>query len=169
MSINNKNKRTELKIERLKELFEYDEHSGVFIRKNPIQGQKAGEIAGYRNPSGYQIIGIDYSIYFAHRLAWFYTHGEWPKVHIDHINGNPSDNRISNLRLATVSLNRENMRKPKSDNKCGFLGVRFNKGAYQSTITVKGQEIYLGRYKTPEEAYEVYVTAKREYHEGCTI
>ncbi len=47
-------------------------------------------------------------MYKAHRLAWFYVHGVWPKEQIDHINGDKADNCIANLRLADFSKNQAN-------------------------------------------------------------
>ena len=93
---------------RLKELFSYDESSGIFTRilghKNGI---KAGSVAGctqkHRKP--YLVIRIDRKLYLCHRLAWLYVHGVFPVGVIDHINGDGFDNRIANLRDVTNEQN----------------------------------------------------------------
>lgn len=107
----------------------------------------------------------------AHRLAWAIHSGEWPKFEIDHINCDESDNRITNLRDVTKSVNQQNKRTPRSDNKTGFLGVKksTNSNRFIAQITVLGKVKYLGIFKTPEEAHSVYLTAKRLLHPGCTL
>lgn len=100
------------------------------------------------------------------------VHGAIPDgLEIDHINGDESDNRICNLRLATKSENQQNKRRPRKDNKAGLLGVCWFERAkkWRAQITVNGECKYLGLYVTPEEAHAAYLTAKRELHQGCTI
>ena len=84
---------------------------------------------------------------------------------VDHINGNTLDNRKCNLRICTKSENAKNMKKHK-DNTSGFKGVyphKVNK-TFVAQITVNMKQIYLGSYKTPEEAYAVYCEASKKYH-----
>jgi hypothetical protein len=84
-------------------------------------------------------------------------------VFVDHINGDPSDNRKSNLRVATNSQNLANIKKPKH-NKSGFKGVSFdkerNKWAY--LLTVNGKK-YRGRANTAEEAAKAYDELVKKY------
>ena len=94
---------------------------------------------------------------------------------IDHINGNRTDNRICNLRLASPTLNSENQRNPRKDNKSGFLGVTTHQNnsrgdiVYRVRVQVKYKSVHIGCFKTPEAAHDAYVAAKRRLHEGCTI
>lgn len=104
-----------------------------------------------------------------HRLMWFWVHGVWPPEMIDHINGNTSDNRIENLRAVSNAVNLQNRRKASAVNKLGFLGVHFARGRYRASLGVDGKTMNLGRFKTPEEAQEAYLAAKRRHHEGCTL
>lgn len=87
-------------------------------------------------------------------------------MHVDHINRNPLDCRKSNLRVA---LCRENARNTslRKDNTSGFKGVsKASRWGWQAAIRVDGKRIYLGTFKTPEEAYEVYKKAAKEYHQN---
>lgn len=113
---------------RLHELFKYDGVTGewVWIKKShPKSTTKIGQPAGCLNGDGYVVIGIDGHIYLAHRLAWNYTYGDFPQGEqpfIDHINGNPSDNRIANLKVSSKAENNKNMGIG-SNNKSGIVGV----------------------------------------------
>ena len=95
--------------------------------------------------------------------------GDWPTTDIDHINGDPADNRIVNLRMVSRGHNLQNQRKPHRDGKSGFLGVYLKNGKWQSRIMVGGVSHDLGRFSTPEDASAAYLQAKRKLHPGCTI
>ncbi len=88
--------------DRLRDVLHYSEATGVFTWKKYLGGSvSVGDKAGFiRNLRGkyYRQIRIDKVNYFHHRLAWLYTHGEFPKHQIDHIDGNSLNNRIENLR-----------------------------------------------------------------------
>lgn len=92
---------------------------------------------------------------YAHRVAWAITHGEWPDT-IDHINGNPADNRIANLRSVSQRENSRNQRK-RSTNISGITGVRFYKGRKKwiASITVDGVERHLGYFTDVADAVAV--------------
>jgi hypothetical protein len=151
-----------LTLERLKETLEYNPETGHFIRIKPRSSVRVGDIAGYKC-NGYISIEIDRNPYRAHRLAWFYTHGEWPAEHIDHINGDKMDNRLCNLREATRSQNMMNSKVQKS-NTSGLKGAYKRGRGYVSTIRMGGEEVYLGFFKTPEEAHAAYCKAADEHH-----
>jgi hypothetical protein len=155
--------------ERLKEVLEYDPASGNFIWKKRISIRcSVGEIAGKLGPQGYVLIGIDKKQYRAHRLVWLYFFAKFPTEDLDHINGNRADNRLNNLREVSRSVNNQNQRSGKSNNKTGYLGVSIHSKSpkFVATIKLNNKTKYLGLFKTPEEAYEVYLKAKRELHEG---
>jgi len=94
----------------------------------------------------------------AHRFAWFMYYGELPKNHIDHIDGNPSNNKIENLRDVTHQQNHMNRKKVK-----GYCWHISNK-KFQASIILNGKNIYLGYFKTKEEARNTYLEAKKKYH-----
>ncbi len=84
---------------------------------------------------------------------------------IDHINGNKSDNRIDNLRLATFSENSWNAEK-RSDNTSGHKGVSFDKrrGVWVAYINAYGKRKHLGRFYLIEDAYKAYEKASIDIH-----
>lgn len=91
--------------------------------------------------------------------------GEPDGMEVDHINGNGLDNRRSNLRLATSSQNKHNTG-PRKNSTSGFKGVTWDKAnsKWQAQITLHGKVKKLGRFPTPEEAYEAYCKASGELH-----
>lgn len=157
--------------EKLKELLSYDKDTGIFTWA--ISGRKIyiGKIAGSKNNLGYVLIEIDGKKHRAHRLAWLYMTGSFPKDQIDHINGIKHDNKFVNLRESTQAKNVQNIRKPTKNNTTGYLGVCFNKrnNNFVASIRFNGKQKTIGYYKNAELAYEAYLNAKRETHEYCTI
>jgi hypothetical protein len=164
-----------LTAKRLRQLLYYNPKTGVFRwRKATRTGVPAGAIAGMlHTPNGgrmfYRWISIDGRKYKAHRLAWLYMTGRWPVRGIDHKNRVGTDNRWTNLRLATASQNHGNSRfKPGIS---GLRGVfRVPSGRYRAHIgrDVEGRSVqkYLGTYATAQEAHEAYrAAAKKRYGE----
>jgi hypothetical protein len=103
-------------------------------------------------------------MYLAHRLAWFYVHGNWPTKLIDHINGNKTDNRIANLRDVEGSLNNLNCHTPRRHNaESPYIGVvkpkRYKR--WLAKITLHGKRVRLGCFDTAEEAQAAYLEAKK--------
>lgn len=149
----------------LLELFYYNPETGIFIslkrRGRILAGRKyfpsrKGERFAIR------IDNIDYRV---HRLAFLYMTGRLPIDEVDHINGDPSDNRWCNLREATRQKQMANTRKP-STNKSGYKGVSWHKGGQKWQVHIKHQGInhYLGLYKDLEEAASVYRTRAIDFN-----
>jgi hypothetical protein len=157
--------------QQLKDLLAYDLETGIFHWKvKPSKRFPAGMQAG-SNVHGYIRIHIKGKLYGAHRLAWLYVYGHHPSDQIDHINGNPSDNRISNLREADSVQNAQNRRRPQKNNSTGLLGVAYDKtkNRYRARIYINGKRTYIGKFKTPEEAHAAYIQAKRTHHTFNTL
>lgn len=145
--------------ERLHQFFSYCPLTGRFTWKQSRGKKRAGDFAGYPDNLGYWKVALDGRWIMAHRLAWaFCNSDEWPAGEIDHINGNPSDNRICNLRVATRS---ENMRNAD----CG-KGWHYHKRqkCWQALIRVNRVRKYLGRFDTEQEARAAYYKAAKKYH-----
>ena len=151
----------------LKEILDYNPETGQFtwVGLGPAGRVKNGSVAGNINNKNYVVIEIKSKAYIAHRLAWFYVYGEWPKDQIDHINGIRTDNRIKNLREATGFENQQNT-KTKKSNTSGFTGVNWSskKNCYISRIMTRRVRIFLGYFDTAEEAHNAYLKSKKELH-----
>ena len=125
----------------INQLLNYDPATGVFTWKISKGTSKIGDVAGTKNKKGYLIIKINYSNYKAHRLAYYIVTGDQP-LEVDHKNGLPNDNRISNLRAADKKLNSNNQKKHKR-NTSGITGVSWHKQSnnWQSQYYVNGKRI----------------------------
>ena len=148
----------------LKSILRYDSETGEFAWVRKIPHSKPGLKPGGVCAQGYWRIKINKKTYKAHRLAWLYVHGEFPKEFIDHINGIKVDNRICNLRMASNAENQMNRAKPAYTNNSGFLGVNLNKDVnkFAARIQVEGKRLHLGYFDTPEEASCAYMAKKLE-------
>ena len=138
-------------LELLRKTLHYDLETGVFTRLAKGKAKVGSDASG-----GYLKIYTQGKEYRAHRLAWFYVHGQWPKDQIDHINGNPKDNRLINLREADNALNRRNQ-KLRSDNVSGVVGVSFDTRSGKWDVRVAGRCI--GLFLSKSEA----IAARKEH------
>lgn len=158
--------KTELNISNLRKILKYDPISGDFSWIASRAGRfKPGARAGYKRPNGYVRINFNGSLYYAHRLAWLFVHDRWPSNEIDHIDGDPSNNRIENLREATRAENCQNV-KASAKSASQLLGAHYDSISerWLSQIAIDGRNIALGFFNSAEEAHTAYKTAKRKYH-----
>ena len=141
----------------LKEVISYNPETGAFAWRVGIGSVVAGKPAGCINTLGYLVIRFKKKLYLAHRLAWFYVNGSWPQCELDHINGNPSDNRMQNLREASHAENNRNKQKH-TDNSSGFKGVSLHRqsGLWEARICKDGVATRLGLFRSPENASRAY-------------
>lgn len=156
----------------LKELFNYDPEAGIFTRaRNVGRRVKAGDVLQSMDCEGYLRVGIGRKGYKLHRLAWLYVYGYLPEMDVDHINGVKHDNRIANLRLATLSENMQNRKTAQVNNASGYLGVHWHKrtSKFRANIQYNGKVKYIGRFDTAEEASVAYIAAKRQLHPYSTL
>jgi hypothetical protein len=159
-----------LPIDFLRDVLLYEPTTGIFICKKKYANKiLVGSVVGANHLAGYKQIMLQRTQFLAHRLAWFYVYGCWPKQEIDHIDGNRSNNAISNLRDVDRLTNAQNKRCAQSDNSSGFLGVHAKRGRWVADIKVKGKTMRVGTFDTPQEASEAFLNAKRIHHAGCTI
>jgi len=168
---------------RLKELLHYNPDTGIFTHKertpdmfsptgnrdkigccNNWNSRYAGKECGGYNGSGYIVIGIDYKLWRAHRLAFLYMTGELPRYFVDHINHKKDDNRWCNLRVVNFIDNSRNMPIP-SNNTSGFMGVCWDKRGrtWNAKISVHNKTINLGQFKKKSDAIYCRKEANKKY------
>lgn len=148
---------------KLLSVLRYNPRTGIFVWKiSPSNNAPAGSAAGCADDRGYVKIRIDGTVYYGHRLAWFYVHGKWPKKLLDHRNLLKSRNVIKNLRQCNHSQNKANRRKQRN-NTSGVKGVYWHKRAHRwiAQIMVKKRNTYLGSYKSKRAAALAYRTAAK--------
>jgi len=178
---------TEINIETLEQLLSYDPETGILTwKERPLElcfsagtmktfnVRFAGKEAGTTTNTHPEMVNGYYKKQFnirgkkyrAHRVAWALHHKQWPSDQIDHINGNPLDNRIENLRVVSMATNNKNKRMP-SHNTSGFIGVTKNnnktKWKAQITDSNTGKLIYLGEFSNIEDAVAARAAADIEY------
>jgi len=133
----------------------YEEDSGRLYWKIAAGRRvRAGDLAGSQHPDGYWMICVFGRHYAAHRIIWKIVYGVDPINDVDHIDGNRSNNRRSNLRSATPLQNRQN--------KNGW-GARRKGRKWGAQIQVNGRKIHLGTFESEEAARAAYVAAAREH------
>ena len=152
---------------RLLEILDYCPDTGIFRWKIQIGKGRVGNIAGTMvDARGYCRIGFDGGKWQSHRLAWFYVHGIDPEsLSIDHINGNPSDNRINNLRLATATQNQCNS-KTSVKNRSGAKGVCWNKASehWEVRVTINRRRFHMGGFLEFKEAVAAAKSTRERIH-----
>jgi len=132
------------------------EDGRVWWAKHPRRSTANGTEAGNFRHDGYRKLKFCGKQYLVHRVAWLLHHGSWPVGDIDHIDGNPSNNKLSNLRDVPHNVNIQNRKAATIKNKTGFLGVVKRRNKYAAHIHRNGKQIYLGLFDTPELAHKTY-------------
>lgn len=151
--------------EELKSVLTYDKESGLFRWKGTRSGVSGKDsVAGSIHVKGYihiTVFGVEYK---AHRLAWLYETGSWPKGVLDHRDNNKQNNRFLNLRDVT---NGENCcrRGPQKNNTSGVKGVSGVPGRYRVRVGEPGKgRRHLGYFETIEEAKRVADEYRLKFH-----
>ena len=154
------------------ERYNFDADTGVFFKKRTSGDSRTGIV---KTPKGYLRVFVAGRYYMAHHLVWFMSNGSLPESQIDHINGNPADNRLINLRQVTPVENSQNQRRAHATSSTGLLGAspvrnpRLKSELWRAQIKVNGKSVHLGLFKSPEKAHLAYIEAKRRMHPGCTV
>ena len=150
-------------LELLNTFLHYDPETGEFRwKKSPSNNVFENSIAGSKHPNGYINIQFLNKDYRAHRLAYKMYYGIEPDGMLDHIDLNKSNNRINNLRIATIAQNQANT-KARNTNRTGVKGVSLRSYGYIARFRFNKKEIHLGTYKTIEEASLAYEQATKKY------
>ena len=169
----------------LNDLFRYDPEAGLLYRKVPPRecfstdgGWKNSATKALRSldvPIGYRHyhgnglphavkLAVRRKVTYVHRIAWEICHGPIPDgMGIDHINGDPFDNRLNNLRLATRQQNSFNQR---GKGRSGLKGATFSPahGKWRSEIRAGRVRKFLGHFDSAEAAHAAYCAAAPFMH-----
>lgn len=146
-----------------------DKETGKFYWLRPPKKHPdlIGKEAGCKVSTGkksYWVIQIDGKKYKRGRLVFFFINGYWPNPCIDHINGDSTDDRPSNLRQATIMENSWNHRKRARRIQLP-IGVRnLASGKFQARIGYCGKQIHLGAFQSPDEASAAYQSKRKELY-----
>lgn len=148
-----------LTVSRVNEVLHYDPDTGHFTWRlktcrKTVVGKRAGALAG----GSRRYIGIDGNKYHEHRLAFLIVTGSWPEGDVDHIDGDPSNNRWSNLRPASRTMNLGNQKRRK-DNRSGHKGVMWDsqKRQWYASIRRDNKKYHLGYFQDPAQAHKAYM------------
>jgi hypothetical protein len=132
----------------------------VTLSNRAFVGKKAGSF----RKDGYTFVCVNKKRYGIHQIIFAMHNGYIPKE-IDHIDGNPSNNKIENLREANRAENAQNQ-KLTSKNKSGVKGVSWHKGAKKWVVQLMSNRVhkYIGLFEDLELAELVSIEAKDKYH-----
>jgi hypothetical protein len=160
---------SELNYEQLIRVLSYDPATGEFRWLRTRSGVSDITIpAGKTNKKGYRVITINQRSYYAHRLVWLYMTAAWPVDLVDHIDGDPSNNRWDNLRAATRAQNNAN--RIATPGESGVVGVHWHKQRKRWTARISHNDrlVYLGLFDTVEEAKAARDAFEREHRGDFT-
>jgi hypothetical protein len=144
------------------ERLEYTPEDGkVWWKLHPRGPSYSGKEAGNLMHDGYRKLTFGGKQYMVHRVAWLLHDGDWPIGEIDHIDGCRSNNKLTNLRDVSHSVNMQNRKSCQSNNKTGFLGVVKSGNKYAANIYRNGKQNCLGSFETAELAHQSYKEACR--------
>lgn len=158
-------------LDRAKTAVSYDPETGIFTwlyrddmpsRWNTMYAGKCAFTS--IDQRGYFQGSIDNKAVTPHRLAWTFANGEMPHQIVDHVNGVKTDNRASNLRLATVRQNQQNA--GSHGGSSSFCGVSFHRRdkRWQAYIVADGKHKHLGMFRYEIEAARAYDAAAIIHH-----
>lgn len=145
-------------LQEIRKRLRYDPETGHFYMLRSGGRKRIGDRAGYADSRGYWKVCVQGCWIMAHRLAWAFINDEWPAGEIDHINCDPSDNRIRNLRVCTRSQNVMNTRRGN-----GVCWVKARK-KWQVIIKAGGKSHYIGHFAERSKADAAAAEAIRRLH-----
>jgi hypothetical protein len=146
------------------QLFEYRKDGKLLWRAYRSSNARKGDVAGYMKSHGYMYVSVDDKRYLVHRIIFLMHHGFLPE-NVDHINTVRDDNRIENLRAASMSQNAHNA-KLSAGNSSGFKGVSWckKKQKWRANICTKYRQTHIGYFDTAELASDAYANAALAQH-----
>lgn len=148
----------------LKRLVSYNPRTGVFKWLHSGPGRNRSLLAGSINTQGYRVVRIYGEDYFAHRLAFLYMLGYWPRAVVDHRNGRRSDNRWSNLRDVTQTVNMRNCNKATKGAIVRGVSWDSARGRYKAQLYADGVVRLNKRFDALSDAIAAYEEARALWH-----
>jgi hypothetical protein len=149
--------------DQIRKMFRYEPDTGFLFWTEHAHRSVKNKQANTTDRLGYIQVPFQGKRLRAHRIGWFLTHGSWPSQMIDHIDGNPTNNALANLRDVNNQVNQWNRSRARVDSKSGLIGASPYKGKWRSQIKRDGVINYLGFFDTAVEAHNAYMTAKFEF------
>jgi hypothetical protein len=158
--------KNELTADQVREVLDYNPDTGVLSWRIRC-GMRAlpGNPAGWCATRGYIAVKLNGRAHMAHRLIWLIQTGRWPDQQVDHIDGDTSNNRWPNLRLAQCHQNQANARL-RRDNKSGVKGVSWNekRARWRAVVRHQGKQVLDKFFVTKEEAKACAREARLRFH-----
>jgi hypothetical protein len=153
-------------VEQLRKRVWYDSQTGLFHTLKDTGRSKVGDVVTNVRKDGYCRVNVFGEKLLAHRLAWFYVHAEWPKFDIDHIDGNPSNNTLSNLRVLARNENLQNIRKVRKNSQTGVNNVSWHTARQRFVVQLLhlGEHKFGGQFSDIDSAIAALEELKRTWH-----
>lgn len=152
-----------MEIETLRQHVRYNPETGILHRVRPARNSPAGPVGG-KTPTGHMRVMICSKRLLVHRVAFALMVGRWPQGEIDHIDGDPTNNKWENLRDVSRKENLKNKSRP-ADNTSGVIGVSWIKSRHKwrARISVDGDYKFLGAFDDFNDAVKARLAAERKF------
>lgn len=136
----------------------YVKNNKLMNRTSRSNRIKKNVFSGTIRKDGYIIISLNNKRFLGHRIIWRLHYGKWPNGCLDHIDGNPRNNNINNLREVSRRQNQQNLKCHRFGHKLGTCFYNKLK-KYAARLKIKHTNFHLGFYNTQSEAHEQYMNA----------
>ena len=151
----------------LREELEYVPETGEAWWRKGKPGRIKEKPVGTVASNGYLVVRIDYKLYLLHRVIYQMHHGDLTdEIQVDHVDGNPVNNRIENLRKATQSQNAWNSKAQYDKKHSELKGVTWHAGKakWMARVRAGGRSEFVGYFDTDKAAHEAYCVRASVVH-----
>lgn len=159
--------RPDLTQEQVRALFDYREDGYLVWKIKPSKSVARGSLAGSSPEKNeeYRRVKINGWDYAVHRVIYLWHYGESPQV-VDHIDRDKRNNRIENLRAATIAQNAWNV-DIRTDGKVPYKGITYRpekKKPWIFELRANGKRVIHQSFSSLKEAVAAAREARRVYH-----